>query len=66
MHFFNDLTPERGWDWISMRARSMRQILLPLLLLFSNPLLSQELVEFENGQVADADDLNTQPKFFAE
>ena len=36
----------------------MRHILLPLLFLFSNPLLSQELVEFENGQVADADDLN--------
>ena len=36
----------------------MRHILLPLLFLFSNPLLAQELVEFENGKVADADHLN--------
>ena len=37
----------------------MRHILLPLLFLFSNPLLAQELVEFENGKVADADDINS-------
>ena len=54
----NKLTPERGWGWISMRALAMRHILLPLLFLFSNPLLAQELVEFENGQVADANDIN--------
>ena len=36
----------------------MRHILFTLLLLFSNPIIAQELVEFENGQVADADDLN--------
>jgi len=41
----------------------MRHILLPLLFLFSNPLLAQELVEFENGQVADADDLNQSLNF---
>jgi hypothetical protein len=41
----------------------MRHILPPLLLLFSNPLLAQELVEFENGQVADADDLNQSLNF---
>jgi hypothetical protein len=46
-----------------MRALSMRHILLPLLLLFSNPLLAQELVEFENGQVADADELNQSLNF---
>ena len=36
----------------------MRHILFTLLLLFSNPIIAQELVEFENGQVADADHLN--------
>ena len=41
----------------------LRHILLPLLLLFCNPLLAQELVEFENGQVADADDLNQSLNF---
>ncbi len=30
---------------------------------FSNPLTAQELVEFENGQVADADDLNQSLNF---
>lgn len=55
----NKPTPERGWGWIDMRALAMRHILLPLLLLlFSNPLLAQELVEFENGKVAYANDIN--------
>lgn len=36
----------------------MRHILFSLLLLFCNPLLAQELVEFENGQVAYAEDIN--------
>ena len=63
MRAWNKLTPERGWGWISMRALAMRHILLPLLLLFSNPLTAQELVEFENGQVADADDLNQSLNF---
>ena len=58
MRIKNKLTPERGWDWISMRASAMRRILLHLLLLCSNPLAAQELVEFENGQVADANDIN--------
>ena len=41
-----------------MRALAMRHLLFSILLLFSNPLLAQELVEFENGKVADADDIN--------
>jgi len=36
----------------------MRHILFTLLLLFSNPIIAQELVEFENGKVADANDIN--------
>ena len=37
----------------------MRYLLLSPLLIFSSLVLAQELVEFENGQVANAEDINT-------
>lgn len=41
----------------------MRKLSLIVLLLIAPIVLAQELVEFENGQVADADDLNTSLNF---
>ena len=37
----------------------MLRLALPLLLLFSTSAPAQELVQFQNGQVADADDINS-------
>lgn len=36
----------------------MRHFLLSIILTFTMPLSAQDLVEFQNGQVADADDMN--------
>lgn len=41
----------------------MKRLLLSLILFFPTTLTAQELVEFENGQVADADDLNQSLNF---
>ena len=41
----------------------MRYLLLTLLLIFPVLASAQELVEFENGQVADADDINSSLNF---
>jgi hypothetical protein len=61
MHFFNDLTPERGWGWIRDKewfVHPLQQLLYVLLAVFPVCSFSQELVEFQNGEVADAQDIN--------
>ena len=61
MHFFNDPTPERGWGWTGDKEWLVHplQILCALLALFPVYSFSQELVEFQNGEVADAQDINS-------
>lgn len=40
-------------------AAAMRQsVFVPLLFFVASPLLAQELKEFSNGEIADADDVN--------
>ena len=61
MHFCNDPTPERGWGWTGDKEWLVHplQILCALLALFPVYSFSQELVEFQNGEVADAQDINS-------
>ena len=61
MHFFNDLTPERGWGWIGNKESFMRPIHLLSFLLVLFPVYSfgQEIVEFQNGAVAEAEAINS-------
>ena len=61
MHFFNDLTPERGWGWIGGKELFMRPVHVLYFLLAVFPVYSvgQEIVEFQNGEVADANAINS-------